>query len=435
MGTEHNRDWLGEVRSAPPPSNALALLVLGLLLAVLIGSLAVAAWSSGLLGQKKAQAPGAPPQIVVVTNVVVQVAPPPAVPAAPASPALPRVPAAPAAASAPASLGAYRDALSGGQLEWASNRLAAARAQMGGGGEPLFAPGGMKTLRLYRLCASCTGVTACASCAGSGVCAACRGGRHCPVCNGRPKGPPQVCAACQGMRCPGCGGRTRCAACQGYGTLRCERCRGIGNVRIDAQVACASCGGKGERPGLKRSDGSSIPLPCPACAGGGRVTKTELRDCSACNKKGRIACESCRGAGRCAACGGSGKRKEACGVCRGKGVTQDVCQVCKGAGFCGSCGGTSRCVGCGGGGAATCRSCASVGVLDAGRYPVAVSWLKVTNGCWLVCGESLRPAAIARGAVSLPDRRIAWGGPPGPDEVVVFLPTSQPRCAPLFKPQ
>ena len=423
MGAADNRDWLGEARSKPPPSNGLALLVLGLLVVVLIGSLAVAAWSSGLWGRKNAPALGAAQQIVVVTNVVVQVVPAPPAAAAPAD--LSHEHSTPRAASAPASLGAYRDALSSGKLDWASNRLAEARSALVE----------IKTLKLYRLCASCTGVTACAACAGSGACSACRGGRRCLACKGRPKGPPQVCAACEGLQCQACGGRTRCAACQGYGTLRCERCRGIGNVRIDFQGACASCGGKGEKPGLRRSDGTSLALPCPLCGSSGRVTKTELRDCLICGKKGRVACEACRGGGRCVACGGSGKRKEACGVCRGSGITHDVCQACQGAGTCGSCGGAGRCEGCGGRRESVCRACASRGVFEAGRFPVSAGWLKVTNGCWLVCGEGLRRAEPASGAVALPDRRIAWSGTLAPDEVVVFLPSSQPHCAPLFKPQ
>jgi len=407
-------------------------LVLGLLVVVLAGSLSVAAWSSGLVGRKKAPVSGAAPQIVVVTNVVVQVVPAQAAPAEP--PPLPRASLPPVSSSASASLGAYRDALSNGNLGWASNRLEAVLSQPAEGGSPVFAPGAMKTLRLYRLCASCTGVTACATCVGSGACTACRGGRVCQACGGRPKGPPQVCAACQGMQCPDCRGQKRCVACQGYGTVRCSRCRGIGNVRVDSQVACVSCGGKGEKPGLRRSDGTSLPLPCPLCGSSGRVTKSELRGCPVCGKKGRVACEVCRGAGRCAACGGSGTRKEACGVCRGKGVTQAVCQACQGGGFCCRCSGVGRCATCGGSGESVCRACASRGVFDAGRFPVAAGWLKVTNGCWLVRGAEVCRAEPESGVVVLPDRRFAWRDIPGPDEVIVFLDPSQGGCGVLFTP-
>ncbi len=430
---EMDRDPIGEVRSVPPPSNGLALLVLGLLLVVLAGSLAVAAWSSGLLGQKKVRMAEPAPQLVVVTNVITVAAPSqPLFEAPPVD-----VPEPPATAAALAdAVASYRDALAKGALDQASNGLAVVLAPAAAGSRSASsALGEVGTLRLYRLCGSCTGVTACAACAGSGACAACRSGRVCAACGGRPKGPPRTCVACQGMRCPGCGGQKLCAACQGYGTVRCERCRGIGNTRVDSPAACGSCGGKGEKPGLKRADGTSLPLPCSLCGGSGRVTKTELRDCLACDKKGRIACSACRGARRCAACGGAGKRKEACGACGGAGIIQDLCQACRGAGVCGRCEGAGRCDGCGGRGEQPCRACASKGVLDAGRFPVAVSWLAVTNGYWFASGEGLRRVEPERGAVTLSDRRIAWREAPGPDEVVVFLPTSQPRCAPLFKPR
>jgi hypothetical protein len=82
-----------------------------------------------------------------------------------------------------------------------------------------------------------------------------------------------------------------------------------------------------------------------------------------------------------------------------------------------------------------CRACASKGLLDAGRYPVAASWLKMTGGCWFVGLEGLSRADPASGAVALPDRRLAWDEAPAADEVVVFLPSSQAGCEPLFKPE
>ena len=293
----------------------------------------------------------------------------------------------------------YKRSLSKGDYTQATNLLAEmgshlpnANARQAFWDEVVKRVGIIKKLRLFHLCSGCDGGGLCPACDGVGTCSKCRGDKLCVKCKGVDSRISKRCESCSGMICQPCGGSGVCKSCTGYKTVGCQKCRGAGNFQDVSKTDCPSCGGRGYMNGLRRGNGSSAPMRCAKCGGSGVAEKGALRACVDCAGKGRTACGSCDGSGRCAACKGDGRRKTKCAVCDGTGVVTRVCPSCAGLGKCDGCGGNGYCPICAG--KKECPSCRADGVTRYMDLPVASSWLSLSDGCWYDLCNGSKPERI-----------------------------------------
>lgn len=315
----------------------------------------------------------------------------------------------------------YKSALVSGDLGLAANHLGTVKTALPSSSEQEYfwkrvkgVLGDISSFRLYCLCDVCSGPYNCTACSGDGQCRLCKGDGVCPTCKGVDSRRKTKCDACATAFCGRCNGSRLCGTCTGYGAVNCEKCRGIGNVRSETKTTCRSCGGVGSKDGLRRGDGSSIRIKCLPCGGSGRVATSELVRCGNCLGKGRVTCSSCNGDRRCVTCNGTGKGARACSKCRDVGFIDVFCDSCKGDSKCQACTGQKRCLSCLGTGASVCSKCNSTGLLNLGDYPVALRWLSISNGYWIV--DDLVPKALViskTGVNTIQNRKFVFS----PDEI------------------
>jgi len=155
-----------------------------------------------------------------------------------------------------------------------------------------------------------------------------------------PKGPCEVCGGVGYVTCHVCQGKgyVQCSACKGEGVIRTRTYSSHGGTKTTSQT-CQSCKGTGvkdcavclRRPGgaITESHTISVPEPCTACNGTGKVTTsvatrsttalgtgtvtTQERPCTACQGTGSILRQvtvslsvSASGIRRCAKCNEDG---------------------------------------------------------------------------------------------------------------------------------
>jgi len=175
----------------------------------------------------------------------------------------------------------------------------------------------------------------------------------CTACNGvgrvRPSGAVGAtdvsvkCRNCEGLRvfknvtCPSCSrsGFTRCESCKGKpwpdarcaipeckeGRLPCPSCQGSGWQ----VVKCPFCEGGRFRP-TGAAGNSDVTVKCRNCEVNGQQGNGTLRtECTACQRTGRVTCDTCGGAFARKGGGSQGPRmaqvftSESCGTCNGSG--------------------------------------------------------------------------------------------------------------------
>jgi hypothetical protein len=349
---------------SPSFSSAVVLLILGIGIAVCVFFLALSSSPTTPLippAPLKAQpirtddAPSAPP----FTNVVV------------------RIPQVPAETPLAAALSRYETSLRLGRLDTAQQARLQIERRFGGGvptsvfWEHTFSPTSCLSVTMYYLCTVCSDGT-CPVCRNSPTCASCKGGGICSACGGVPTR-RVPCPACV---CQTCDGDGRCAACSGSGTVGCSACDAIGYNDQKNVIACPSCGGTGQRKGLRTGNGY-MPIRCLTCNGTGRITQHLRQRCAVCGGQTRVRCAACSGGKLCMACRGIG-RTPGCITCGGKGAVDAVCKTCDGNKKCPTCSGVGHCQRCQGSG--TCYLSKKTGLIREAQFPAPSTWLARATG-------------------------------------------------------